>query len=124
MSAKIIAIILAVVVIGSSIGMLINLQNMFDLGSQDPLETLQQLIDLPTRKTTPAPTPTHVPAVPTLPPDDSFDKTFTPTPSPTTTPTNSNNSTINSRSCYKVTINGKVFEECSENGDLNFHYED
>lgn len=122
MSAKTIAIILAVIVIGSSIGMIINIKNMFDLEPQNPLDTLQQLITDLDNKTTPAPTP--APVAPTLPSDENFDKSFTPTPTQIPTPTTTSNSTFKSRSCYKVTINGKVYEECTENGDLNFHYED
>jgi len=122
MSAKIVFIILAVAVIGSSIGMIINLKNMFDLEPQHPLDIFQQLINKPEKTASPAATPVTV--APTLPPDEDFHEPSTeinPTPSPT--PADSTN-TSRSRSCYKVTINGKVYEECSENGDLEFHYED
>lgn len=32
--------------------------------------------------------------------------------------------TSTSRSCYKVTINGETFEECSDGGSLKFNYSD
>ena len=82
--------------------------------------------------TSPTPTPTlsaSPSATPTITENDT--NTITPSATPTLlpatiTPTSAqkSNSNVNSSSCYSVTINGKTYEGCVENGDLDLHFED